>query len=94
MSTLDGNNVNYSSHFYIHHLCGSAFFLLESAITTLCPLFQIYKKEKISSELFSPFLVHSSLMREGDDEADIGRLPIDLLAHIFSLFTSFKDLAQ
>ncbi|KAL8044525.1 hypothetical protein ABFS82_08G051200 [Erythranthe guttata] len=33
-------------------------------------------------------------MREGDEEADIGRLPIDLLAHIFSLFASFKDLAQ
>ncbi|KAL6551734.1 hypothetical protein OROGR_007888 [Orobanche gracilis] len=33
-------------------------------------------------------------MREGDEEADIDSLPIDLLAHIFSLFTSFKDLAQ
>lgn len=34
-------------------------------------------------------------MREnGDEEADIDRLPVDLLAHIFSLFTSFKDLAQ
>ncbi|GFP89277.1 F-box protein at5g67140 [Phtheirospermum japonicum] len=33
-------------------------------------------------------------MREGDEETDIDKLPIDLLAHIFSLFTSFKDLAQ
>ncbi|PIN25230.1 hypothetical protein CDL12_02036 [Handroanthus impetiginosus] len=31
---------------------------------------------------------------EGEEEADIDRLPIDLLAHIFSLITSFKDLAQ
>ena len=27
-------------------------------------------------------------------EAEIDRLPIDLLAHIFVLFTSFTDLAQ
>ncbi|CAA0840974.1 F-box protein [Striga hermonthica] len=33
-------------------------------------------------------------MRGGDEEHDIDRLPVDLLAHIFSLFTSFKDLAQ
>ncbi|GER30900.1 F-box family protein [Striga asiatica] len=33
-------------------------------------------------------------MRGGDEELDIDRLPVDLLAHIFSLFTSFKDLAQ
>ncbi|KAH6803922.1 F-box/RNI-like superfamily protein [Perilla frutescens var. frutescens] len=31
---------------------------------------------------------------KGDEEADIDRLPVDLLAHIFSLFTSFKDMAQ
>ncbi|KAG4386486.1 hypothetical protein GLYMA_11G054300v4 [Glycine max] len=29
-----------------------------------------------------------------DVEAEIDRLPIDLLAHIFVLFTSFTDLAQ
>ncbi|KAL0450362.1 UNVERIFIED_CONTAM: F-box protein [Sesamum latifolium] len=33
-------------------------------------------------------------MRGGDQEPDIDRLPIDLLAQIFALFTSFKDLAQ
>ncbi|XP_047945765.1 F-box protein At5g67140 isoform X1 [Salvia hispanica] len=31
---------------------------------------------------------------KGDEEADIDRLPVDLLAHVFSLLTSFKDLAQ
>ncbi|KAK7252822.1 hypothetical protein RIF29_37041 [Crotalaria pallida] len=31
---------------------------------------------------------------EGEGEAEIDRLPIDLLAHIFVLFTSFTDLAQ
>lgn len=30
----------------------------------------------------------------GGDEAEIDRLPIDLLAHIFSLMICFKDLAQ
>lgn len=29
-----------------------------------------------------------------EEEAEIDRLPIDLLAHIFSLVTCFKDLAQ
>ncbi|XP_051140321.1 F-box protein At5g67140-like [Andrographis paniculata] len=29
-----------------------------------------------------------------EEEAEIDRLPIDLLAHIFSLFASFKDMAQ
>lgn len=29
-----------------------------------------------------------------DDEAEIGRLPIDLLSHIFFLIPSFTDLAQ
>ncbi|KAL3646299.1 hypothetical protein CASFOL_011479 [Castilleja foliolosa] len=33
-------------------------------------------------------------MIEGDEETRIDKLPIDLLAQIFSLFTSFKDLAQ
>ncbi|KAK6152733.1 hypothetical protein DH2020_012372 [Rehmannia glutinosa] len=33
-------------------------------------------------------------MRGGDEEAEIDRLPIDLLAHIFSLLSCFKDLAQ
>ncbi|CAI9752866.1 unnamed protein product [Fraxinus pennsylvanica] len=33
-------------------------------------------------------------MNDGDEEAGIDRLPIDLLAHIFSLLTCFKDLAQ
>ncbi|KAG8384362.1 hypothetical protein BUALT_Bualt04G0110200 [Buddleja alternifolia] len=34
-------------------------------------------------------------MRGKDEETtDIDRLPIDLLAHIFCLFTNFKDLAQ
>ncbi|CAA3007263.1 F-box protein At5g67140-like isoform X2 [Olea europaea var. sylvestris] len=33
-------------------------------------------------------------MNGGDEEAGIDRLPIDLLAHIFSLLTCFKDLAQ
>lgn len=28
------------------------------------------------------------------EEAEIDRLPIDLLAHIFTLITCFKDLAQ
>lgn len=31
---------------------------------------------------------------ENDEEPDIDRLPIDLLAHMFSLVTCFKDLAQ
>lgn len=30
----------------------------------------------------------------GKEEAEIDRLPIDLLAHIFSLITCFNDLAQ
>lgn len=29
-----------------------------------------------------------------EEEAEIDRLPIDLLAHIFVLITSFTDLAQ
>ncbi|KAL0351754.1 UNVERIFIED_CONTAM: F-box protein [Sesamum calycinum] len=33
-------------------------------------------------------------MRRGVEEAEIDRLPIDLLAHIFSLITCFKDLAE
>ncbi|KAL0343711.1 UNVERIFIED_CONTAM: F-box protein [Sesamum angustifolium] len=33
-------------------------------------------------------------MRGGDHEPDVDRLPIDLLAQIFALFTSFKDMAQ
>ncbi|KAL2249973.1 F-box protein At5g67140 [Sesamum indicum] len=33
-------------------------------------------------------------MRRGVEEAEIDRLPSDLLAHIFSLITCFKDLAQ
>ncbi|KAI8535096.1 hypothetical protein RHMOL_Rhmol10G0148500 [Rhododendron molle] len=33
-------------------------------------------------------------MRRGEEEAEIDRLPIDLLAHILSLINCFKDLAQ
>ncbi|KAK4488396.1 hypothetical protein RD792_004159 [Penstemon davidsonii] len=33
-------------------------------------------------------------MKRRDEEPEIDRLPIDLLAHIFSLLTCFKDLAQ
>lgn len=33
-------------------------------------------------------------MRRGEEEAEVDRLPIDLLAHIFTLITCFKDLAQ
>lgn len=31
---------------------------------------------------------------EDGEEAEIDRLPIDLLAHILALLTCFKDLAQ
>ncbi|XP_059638474.1 F-box protein At5g67140 [Cornus florida] len=33
-------------------------------------------------------------MRGGAEEAEIDRLPIDVLAHIFAIITCFKDLAQ
>lgn len=33
-------------------------------------------------------------VRKMGEEAEIDRLPIDLLAHIFALITSFTDLAQ
>eukprot|EP00268_Persea_americana_P027728 TRINITY_DN27033_c1_g1_i1.p1 TRINITY_DN27033_c1_g1~~TRINITY_DN27033_c1_g1_i1.p1 ORF type:complete len:222 (-),score=30.13 TRINITY_DN27033_c1_g1_i1:617-1282(-) len=33
-------------------------------------------------------------MRENEEEAQIDRLPVDLLAHIFFLLSSFRDLAQ
>ncbi|XP_047945767.1 F-box protein At5g67140 isoform X3 [Salvia hispanica] len=36
----------------------------------------------------------ANMWPKGDEEADIDRLPVDLLAHVFSLLTSFKDLAQ
>ncbi|KAL8528704.1 hypothetical protein ACS0TY_006234 [Phlomoides rotata] len=47
----------------------------------------------------SYFCIHFNLLSvedgmRGGDEAEIDRLPIDLLAHIFSLLISFKDLAQ
>ncbi|XP_052204374.1 F-box protein At5g67140 [Diospyros lotus] len=31
---------------------------------------------------------------KGDEEPEVDRLPVDLLAHIFALFTSFRDLAE
>ncbi|KAF7130613.1 hypothetical protein RHSIM_Rhsim10G0115300 [Rhododendron simsii] len=37
---------------------------------------------------------HRREMRRGEEEAEIDRLPIDLLAHILSLINCFKDLAQ
>lgn len=33
-------------------------------------------------------------MRENEEEAQIDRLPVDVLAHIFFLLSSFRDLAQ
>lgn len=33
-------------------------------------------------------------MKENEDEAEIDRLPVDLLAHVFFLLSSFRDLAQ
>ncbi|KAL5987689.1 hypothetical protein ACLOJK_035439 [Asimina triloba] len=33
-------------------------------------------------------------MRQGDDEAEIERLPLDLLSHVFFLIPSFQDLAR
>lgn len=35
-----------------------------------------------------------SVAMEAEAEADIDRLPIDLLAHIFAMIKSFTDLAQ